>query len=38
MAGLEDDTASKTIARVRSGQAIEADWCAEIEEDYEERG
>ena len=31
---LNFEVASKTIARVRSGQEIEADWCAEIEEDY----
>ena len=35
---LNFEVASKTIARVRSGQEIEADWCAEIEEDYGKRG
>lgn len=35
---LNFEVASKTIAKVRSGQAIEADWCAEIEEDYGKRG
>ena len=34
---LNFEVASKTIARVRSGQEIEADWCAEIEEDYGKR-
>ena len=35
---LNFEVASKTIARVRSGQESEADWCAEIEEDYGKRG
>ena len=35
---LNFEVASKTIARVRNGQEIEADWCAEIEEDYGKRG
>ena len=35
---LNFEVASKTIARVRSGQEIKADWCAEIEEDYGKRG
>ena len=28
----------KAIARARAGKAIEADWCAEIAEDYKNRG
>lgn len=35
---LNFEVASKTIAKVRCGQEIEADWCAEIEEDYGKRG
>ena len=29
---------SQTIAKARKGCAIEADWCAEIADDYEKRG
>lgn len=28
----------RAIAKMRRGQAIDAGWCAEIEEDYEKRG
>ena len=35
---LNFQVAGKAIAKVRSGQDIEADWCAEIAEDYERRG
>ena len=35
---LNFEVASRTIARVRSGQEIDANWCAEIEEDYGKRG
>ena len=28
----------QTIAKARKGCAIEADWCAEIADDYEKRG
>ena len=35
---LNFDVVSKTIGHVRCGKAIEANWKAEIEEDYEARG
>ena len=35
---LNFKVASRTIARVRSGEQIEEDWCADIAEDYERRG
>lgn len=34
---LNFEVASDTIAKVRSGQAIEENWCAAIEADYENR-
>ena len=35
---LNFEVAGKAIARVRSGQEIKEDWCAEIKEDYRKRG
>ena len=35
---LNFEVASRTIAKVRSGEQIEEDWCADIAEDYENRG
>ena len=35
---LNFDIVGKTIAKARKGCAIEADWCAEIADDYEKRG
>ena len=35
---LNFEVASRTIAKVRSGEQIEEDWCADIAEDYERRG
>lgn len=35
---LNFDVVGKTIAKARKGRAIEADWCAEIVDDYEKRG
>ena len=35
---LNFDVVGKTIAKARKGCAIEADWCAEIADDYEKRG
>ena len=35
---LNFEVAGRTIAKVRSGEQIEEDWCADIAEDYERRG
>ena len=35
---LNYEVAGRTIAKVRSGEQIEEDWCADIAEDYERRG